>query len=102
MTLALDALALPLIPGVTEMVSANKSGGLGTNRQHFAAGVEFGAGVTDELQDLVFDPQTSGGLFLSVDPDEADFALEALQKAGVPAVFVGTVEREGDKRLIVS
>ena len=100
-TLALEASALPLIPGVTEMVAANKSGGLGTNRQHFAAGVEFGAGVKAELQDLVFDPQTSGGLFLSVDPDEADFALESLRKAGVPAVFVGNVEIESGNRLTI-
>ena len=100
-TLALEAAALPLIPGVLAMVAANKSGGMGTNREHFAAGVEFGAGVKTELQDLVFDPQTSGGLFLSVDPDEADFALESLRKAGVPAVFVGTVEIEGGNRLTI-
>ena len=90
-TLVIDAAALPLIPAVLEMVAANKSGGMGTNRQHFAAGIEFGPGITDELRDLVFDPQTSGGLFLSVDPEEADFALESLRKAGVPACFVGTV-----------
>ena len=98
-TLALEASALPLIPGVIEMVAANKSGGMGTNRQHFAAGVEFGVGVKAELQDLVFDPQTSGGLFLSVDPGEAEFALESLRKAGVPAVFVGMVELEVGNRL---
>ncbi len=91
-TLSLDAASLPLIPGVIEMVGANKSGGMGTNRDHFAAGIEFGPDVTAELRDLLFDPQTSGGLFLSIDPAEADQAFEALKKAGVPACFVGTVE----------
>ncbi len=100
-TLVIDAAALPLIPGVIEMVAANKSGGMGTNRQHFATGVEFGALVAAELQNLVFDPQTSGGLFLSVDPAHAGQALAALTKAGVPAVFVGTVEPGGAKRLTV-
>jgi selenide,water dikinase len=100
-TLALDAAALPLIPGVVEMVAANKSGGLGTNRQHFAAGIEFGPDVKAELQDLVFDPQTSGGLFLAVDPEDADFALESLQKAGVPANFVGSVEPDSGMKLRV-
>ena len=101
-TLALDAAALPLIPGILDLVAGNKSGGMGTNRKHFAAGVEFGPGVTAELRDLVFDPQTSGGLFLSVDPSQADQALELLKKAGVSACFVGLVEAESHLRLRVS
>jgi len=100
-TLVLEAASLPLIPGVLEMVAANKSGGMGTNREHFAAGVEFGPGVTAELQDLLFDPQTSGGLFLSVDPRQADSALELLKKAGVQAFSVGKVELEGVTRIRV-
>ena len=98
-TLELDAAALPLIPGVLEMVAANKSGGMATNRQHFAAGIEFGSGVAAELQDLIFDPQTSGGLFLSVDPSQADEALAALKASGVPACFVGSVGTPGDARI---
>ena len=100
-TLALDADSLPLIPGVVAMVDENKSGGMGTNREHFASGIEFGPGVTAELRDLVFDPQTSGGLFLSVAPDQADPALAALKQAGVPACFVGMVEIEAASRLRV-
>ena len=100
-TLALDAASLPVIPGVIEMVSANRSGGLGTNRQYFGAGVEFGSGIKAVLQDLLFDPQTSGGLFLSVDPSQAGQALAALKKAGVPACFVGHVEVESGHRLRV-
>lgn len=98
-TLELDAAALPLIPGVLEMVATNKSGGMATNREHFAAGVMFDPGVAAELKDLVFDPQTSGGLFLSVDSSQADQALTALKAAGVPACFVGSVGAAGDARI---
>jgi len=98
-TLTLDAAALPIIPGVLEMVGRNKSGGMGTNREHFAPGVEFGDHVADELRDLIFDPQTSGGLFLSVDAKEAELILECVQKANVPAVFVGSVEVQGSSKL---
>ena len=98
-TLALDAALLPLIPGVVEMVKANRSGGMGTNQDHFAAGVDFGPEVSDELRDLVFDPQTSGGLFLSIAAAQADQAFEALKEAGVPACFVGAVEIAGRARL---
>jgi len=100
-TLELDAAALPLIPGVRDMVAANKSGGMTTNRQHFAAGVAFGPGIAAELQDLIFDPQTSGGLFLSVDPSQADQALDLLKKAGVPACFVGSVRPGSEFRIKV-
>lgn len=101
-TLAFDASALPLFPGVVEMVGANRSGGMGTNRQHFAAGIEFGRDVKDEVRDLVFDPQTSGGLFLAVDPGQADQALELMKAAGVQACFVGIVEVEGQSRIRIT
>jgi selenide,water dikinase len=98
-TLTIESSSLPLIPGVVEMVATNKSGGMGTNRQHFGAGVEFGPGITEELKSLIFDPQTSGGLFLSVDPAQAELILEKLTKSAVPACFVGSVGAESVTRL---
>ena len=98
-TLTIAASSLPIFDGVVEMVAANRSGGLGTNRQHFGAGVDFGPGVPAELQDLAFDPQTSGGLFLSVAPEQADAVLETLIQAGVPARLVGQVTQEADHRV---
>ena len=73
-TIEIDANALPIIPGVLEIASQNKSGGMNTNREHFGPGVEFAAGVSDELRDLIFDPQTSGGLLISVAAEAADEA----------------------------
>jgi len=101
-TIAFDGNALPVIPGVLEIADKNKSGGMNTNRDHFAAGIEFGANVPLELRDLVFDPQTSGGLLISVDQASADLVLGNLQKAGVQAVFVGSVAVSGPHRLRVA
>lgn len=98
-TLQIDARSLPLFPGVLEMVGQNKSGGMGTNRDHFGKGVEFGPGIQAELRDLFFDPQTSGGLFLAIAPASAEKAIEALTKAGVPACFVGEVAAESNFRI---
>jgi selenide,water dikinase len=100
-TLQIDARSLPLFPGVLDMVGQNKSGGMGTNREHFAKGVEFEPSIQAELQDLFFDPQTSGGLFLSIGPESADQALAALRKAGVQACFVGSVVSETGNKLVV-
>ncbi len=98
-TIAIDAAAIPVIPGVLEMVSLNKSGGMNTNREHFGPGVEFGPGVSAELMDLAFDPQTSGGLLIAVAAEKASSTFAALKEAGIPARFIGQVEGPGTRRL---
>jgi selenide,water dikinase len=98
-TIEIDSKALPIIPGVLEIASKNRSGGMSTNKEHFLPGTEFGPGVPDELRDLCFDPQTSGGLFISVGQPEAARALENLRKAGIQAVLVGLVTADSGKRL---
>lgn len=65
-TIDLDSTAIPLLDGVLPLVRANRSGGLASNRAHFGPGVERGPAVSDDLMDLFFDPQTSGGLFIAV------------------------------------
>ena len=52
--------------GRARMAAQNKSGGMNTNREHFGPGIEFSRDVADDLRDVVFDPQTSGGLLVSV------------------------------------
>lgn len=99
-SLVIEAGALPLFAGVLEMAAQNASGGMNTNREHFARGVGFGPGVSPEVQNVVFDPQTSGGLLVAVDPAHADEALTALTAVGVPAVLVGDAKPRQD--LLVS
>jgi len=54
------------------------------------------AGIDDDLLNVLFDPQTSGGLLAAVDTVKADAALERLRDAGVPAAIVGeTVPGKG-------
>jgi selenide, water dikinase len=98
-TIAIDAGALPVIPGVLEMVTANKSGGMNTNRDHFSPGVEFGPTVTLDLRDLIFDPQTSGGLLIAVAASSSAAMFDSLRGAGIQAAFVGTVEPRTGKNL---
>jgi len=100
-TIVLEVAALPVIPGVLGMVDQNKSGGMKTNREHFGPGVAFGPGATAELTDLVFDPQTSGGLLISVAAEDAERAMDRLQKAGITAVFVGHIEGPSTSRIEV-
>src|SRR5688572_33499887 len=50
-TISIDVNALPIIPGVLEMASQNKSGGLQTNKEHFLPGVEFSREVSDRSEE---------------------------------------------------
>jgi len=52
---------------------------------------EFGPGVPPEYRDLLFDPQTSGGLLVAIAPEAADAALAAMERRGVAARRVGQV-----------
>jgi selenide,water dikinase len=89
-TLAIQTHMLPLLPGVLDIAAANRSGGLGTNRAHFSAGVDA-RDIAPDLLDVCYDPQTSGGLLVSVEPTQAASLVAALQSAGVAAVLIGEV-----------
>ena len=53
-------------------------------------------------QDLLYDPQTAGGLVMAVDPADADALLEALKDAVPSAQRIGVVsEYQGGKRIFL-
>jgi selenide, water dikinase len=98
-TLTIRAGAVPLFAGVLDMVSRNRSGGMASNQEHFEDGVHVGAHVGNALLDLLFDPQTSGGLLIAVAEADAQALVGSLLAGGVPAAHIGHVEAAGEKRL---
>ena len=66
--------------------------GLHRNREFYAKMVKIPARVPQYLQDILFDPQTSGGLLISLAPKAAQLLLDRLHDAGVPeACIIGEV-----------
>jgi len=53
------------------------------------------------LLDLLYDPQTSGGLLIAVGAAAVEQLLAELQNAGVPAVRVGRVVSAASARVVV-
>jgi len=88
----IDHKAFAYFPGAMEAArEGHLSGGLKNNRAFIGDCVVFDASVPSEYQDLLFDPQTSGGLLISISPESAEAALSALQHHGVSARRVGKV-----------
>ncbi len=90
-TLAIDAEAVPLLAGVLALASDNLPGGGRTNAEHFGAGVELRRAIPADLLQLLYDPQTSGGLLAAIDPGESSAARAAFAAGGVRAWEIGTV-----------
>ncbi len=89
-TLEISAADLPVFSGVVEMAAQNRSGGLGSNEEHFAPGIRI-SGRNDARIPLIYDPQTSGGLLVVVSESAADAAERALERAGVSVWRIGRV-----------
>ena len=91
-SLIFQSAAIPVIEGALECIRAGYiPGGLKANRDFAECTVDYDASVVDDLRTLLFDPQTAGGLLISIAADEADALRSALQAAGVPALEIGEV-----------
>ncbi len=89
--LRLEASRIPLLDGVQELAKRGMlPGGIESNRKYLGSAVRFD-GVPADLQRLLFDPQTSGGLLISVSPTDADRLLAIYAEQEVTAWRIGTV-----------
>jgi selenide, water dikinase len=97
-TMVFEESDLPLLQGALEQVRAGMIPGGGTrNREYYAPHVKISDEVSEEMVALAFDPQTSGGLLISVPEPQSVATLAELHKAGCPdAAIVGRVEPCGD------
>jgi selenide,water dikinase len=100
-SLEIEAAAVPLIDGAYALVRGNIPGGGRTNRDHFGGGVRVANGIDPDLVDLLYDPQTSGGLLVAVAASESAALLAAFASAGVPAAAIGRAIPAGDARIVV-
>jgi selenide,water dikinase len=91
--IVLEGAALPALPGALEVARAGeRTGGDRRNREFAGAHVDVGSGVSEEVVALAWDPQTSGGLLVSV-PHERGVVLEAtFRAAGLFMARIGSVE----------
>ena len=89
----ITAADVPLYPEALEWAAMGLiPAGAYNNRSFRGSCVDFGTDVSQRVQDLLFDPQTSGGLLMAVAAGEAERLVAALQEQGVEsAAIVGEV-----------
>jgi selenide, water dikinase len=83
---------IPLLEGALDCVrDGHIPGGLKANREFTECVLQFKDDIPEELKTLLFDPQTAGGLLISVEAAASKELTRTLQVAGVPAAEIGEV-----------
>jgi len=91
-SLEIDHSAVGYLPGALEAAREGfLPGGLKNNRDFIGDCVGFAESVPQEYRDLLFDPQTSGGLLIAFSPESADAAVAVLESHRVKARRIGKV-----------
>jgi selenide,water dikinase len=91
-SLALDSGSIPVLEGALDCIRAGYiPGGLKANREFAECVVEYDPAVPDVLRTLLFDPQTAGGLLISIAAKDALSLKSALTAAGAMVVDIGEV-----------
>ncbi len=95
--------SIPILPKVKELSQKKVyPGGLNRNREFYGKKVEFSKQVPDYMRYILFDPQTSGGLLISVAPEKADSLIGKFKKAGISeTALVGEIIKGPAGKIIV-
>lgn len=100
-TLEIDSKRIALLPGAPELARMGLlPGGMYRNRAYAEAHVSC-AGVDATLMDILFDPQTSGGLLIAIDAGDADAFEKTLKEKAPFARRIGIVREKGEASIVV-
>lgn len=89
MALRLDSGQIPILSEAIEYAKMGMMpGGTFKNKEFRLGMIEFSSGVDPLIQDILFDPQTSGGLMICVKREQADALVSKLIDAGVAAAKI--------------
>ena len=72
------------------------------NRNHAGRHIRFDDCISFAMQEVLFDPQSSGGLMIVLPADQAESLLTDIQALGVPAAIVGEMLEPQQKEIYVT
>jgi len=98
-TFRIDSTKVPLLPDVIELINQKMlTRGDKNNRTYVGETINFAESVSSQMQSALFDPQTAGGLLISLEEDKAQRLINEVENA----VIIGRVESKSDFLLRVS
>lgn len=101
-TIRIDSAEVPLIDGALELAGQGMlTSGDKTNREYVGDDVQIPESVSKELRQLLFDPQTAGGMLIAIAPDQAESLLKRLQEHYAYARIIGKVSEQESKSVVV-
>jgi len=101
-TLEIDHTRVAALPGALDAIRRGFiPGGLTNNREFASCSVSVAASVPSEVETLLYDPQTSGGLLVAASPAVASALESALRAAAVAAAIIGRVMPRGEHPIVV-
>ena len=101
-TLVIDSASLPLLPGALGFAENYYATAAGQRNRNFMDGKIEMAGVAAAMREIVFDPQTSGGLLIAAAPEAARELCDEIKRDDPAAAIIGeVVEREDVPVLVV-
>ena len=89
----IHASSVPYFPGLRELVEKKiVPGGLERNRQYRSKLIEFDPSCPDWMVDILFDPQTAGGLLIALPESQAEMLVGRMRSNGIAeAAIVGEI-----------
>ena len=97
----IDSISIPVIKGAIHCAEEFLlTAAAQRNRNHVKERVEFASKIPFSMEELLFDPQTSGGLLFAVRGDQAGEFLKELKEAGLPGSYCGKTDIKKRKRYL--
>ncbi len=94
---------IPVFDGVLDLVKKGViSGGIERNREYASQYVVARDGINEEMQAAFYDPQTSGGLLISINEDRSEELVSRLKEKGVEgAAIIGKIVSKSKGKIIL-
>ena len=101
-TIEMDHTRIEALAGALDSIRQGAiPAGLKNNQEFASCSVSMAASVPSEMETLLYDPQTSGGLLIAMAAAHAPALESALRAAGIPARIIGRVLERGEKAIQV-
>ena len=102
-TIEIDSARVPLLPGALELAQAGLlTSGDKTNREYVGDDIVIGESVSKQMSNLLYDPQTAGGLLIAIPAERSAEFLARVRESYPHAAVIGRVVTPGTHSIIVN